>query len=150
MFVPSAGADRACGRMQLECLCRVMFLESVGHRLCLHSPLSKGVATFKKFWHYLLIPTHGELLMFLCISCPAAMAMRRRKGSLPLFCAISAAACCCLAPTNFILLPQAGEFQKLCVCLVVPAFSAKDIHPQWHTDSRWRRPVHWTQCCRFD
>ncbi|CAE7272705.1 unnamed protein product [Symbiodinium sp. CCMP2592] len=36
------------------------------------------------------------------------MAMRRRKGSLPLFCAICAAACFCLAPTNFILLPQAS------------------------------------------
>ena len=96
-----------------------------------------------------LLTLYGHIAL-LTFPAHAVMAMRRRKGSVPLFCAIAAAACFSLPQTDFTLVPEAGEFQELCVCLVVLALSAEGIRPQWQSESRWRRPFHRTQLGRFD
>ena len=57
------------------------------------------------------------------------MAMRRRKGSVPLFCAIAAAACFSLPQTDFTLLPEAGEFFESFVCVLGCTRPFRRRHP---------------------
>ena len=56
-----------------------------------------------------LLNLYGSIAL-LTFRAHAVMAMRRRKGSVPLFCAIAAAACFSLPQTDFTLLPEAGVF----------------------------------------